>query len=87
MRRYTDVKYEIAPPLRNHYLISRPIMEIMVLGIMVTCPQRSHDDPFNARVLVNPCDAACFISIFHHLKLKLLTQFSALNDEKYFYLI
>ena len=27
----------------------------------------------------------CFNCIFHHLKLELLTQFPASNDEKYYY--
>ena len=32
---------------------------------------------------LNPCAAELFVSIFRHLKLELLTQIPALNDEKY----
>ena len=34
----------------------------------------------------NPCDAEWCASISRHLKLELLTQFPASNDEKYYYL-
>ena len=30
---------------------------------------------------LNPCRTELFVSIFHHLKLELLTQLSASNDE------
>ena len=36
--------------------------------------------------LVNPCPAELFQIIFRHLKLELLTQYPASNDEKYFHL-
>ena len=32
---------------------------------------------------VNPCPAELFVYIFRHLKLELLTQTTASNDEKY----
>ena len=35
---------------------------------------------------INPCFAELFVAIFHHLKLELLTQFPASNNEKYYYL-
>ena len=35
----------------------------------------------------NPCDAVLLVSLFRHLKLELLTQFPASNDEKYFNLL
>ena len=35
--------------------------------------------------VIIPCVAELFVSIFRHLKLELLTQFPALNDEKYLY--
>ena len=38
------------------------------------------------RVLfINPCAAEVFVTLFRHLKLELLTQFPALNDEKYYH--
>ena len=35
---------------------------------------------------INSSAAELFVSIFHHLKLELLTQFPASNDEKYLHL-
>ena len=37
-------------------------------------------------LIINPYAAELFVSIFHNLKLELLTQFPASNDEKYLYL-
>ena len=40
----------------------------------------------NSENLFTPCDAELFIFLFFiHSKLELLTQFPALNDEKYLY--
>ena len=36
---------------------------------------------------VNPCPAELFVYIFRHLKLELLTQTPASNDEKYLWKI
>ena len=38
-------------------------------------------------MILNPCAAKFVVSIFHHFKPELLTQFPALNDEKYPYLM
>ena len=46
--------------------------------LLFSCDLRSPD--------LNPFPAGLFVTIFRHLKLKLLTQFSASNDEKYDYL-
>ena len=37
-------------------------------------------------IYINPCAAELFVCIFRHLKLELLTQSPASNDEKYLYL-
>ena len=37
-------------------------------------------------IFINPCPAELLQLYFRHLKLELLTQFPASNDEKYYYL-
>ena len=37
--------------------------------------------------LLHHCPAELLVFIFHHLKLELLTQFPASNDEKYLYIM
>ena len=36
----------------------------------------------SASFTINPCPVELYVSIFRHLKLELLTQFPASNDEK-----